>query len=88
MSGLEHFWSQSDGVGRSVALLLLAMSVTAWVLVLWKGWLLRRAIADIARAVPAFWDAASLADGAGMSTTPASAASPTLRLRIVSPLQK
>ena len=63
MSGLEHFWSQSDGVGRSVALLLLAMSVTAWVLVLWKGWLLQRAMADIARAVPAFWDAASLADG-------------------------
>jgi biopolymer transport protein ExbB len=63
MSGLEHFWSQSDGVGRSVALLLLAMSVAAWVLVLWKGWVLRRATADIARAVPAFWDAAALTDG-------------------------
>jgi biopolymer transport protein ExbB len=46
-----------------VALLLLLMSVTAWVLILWKGWLLRRAEADIARAVPAFWDAGSLADG-------------------------
>ncbi len=63
MQGLEHFWSQSDGVGRAVALLLLAMSVAAWVLVLWKAWLLRRAAADIARAVPAFWDAAALADG-------------------------
>ena len=63
MNGLTHFWAQSDGVGRAVALLLLAMSVAAWVLVLWKGWVLRRAAADIARAVPAFWDAAALADG-------------------------
>ena len=63
MQGLEHFWTQTDAIGRSVALLLLAMSVAAWVLVLWKGWVLRRASADIARAVPTFWDAAELADG-------------------------
>ncbi len=63
MDGLQHFWSQADGIGRAVALLLLAMSVTAWVLIFWKGWLLRRATADIGRAVPAFWDAATLEDG-------------------------
>ena len=63
MQGLQNFWQQSDGVGRFVALLLLAMSVAAWVLILWKGWLLRRASGDIARAVPAFWDAATLAEG-------------------------
>jgi biopolymer transport protein ExbB len=63
MQGLAHFWDGSDGVGRAVALLLLAMSVTAWVLIFWKGWLLRRATFDIARAVPAFWDAASVDDG-------------------------
>ncbi len=63
MQGLAQFWSGSDGLARTVALLLLAMSVTAWVLICWKGWLLRRATADIARAVPAFWDAATLADG-------------------------
>jgi biopolymer transport protein ExbB len=63
MQGLTHFWDGSDAVGRTVALLLLAMSVTAWVLIFWKGWLLRRASADIARAVPAFWDAATLDDG-------------------------
>jgi biopolymer transport protein ExbB len=63
VTGLAHFWEGSDGVGRAVALLLLAMSVAAWVLILWKGWLLRRALADIARAVPAFWDAPTLADG-------------------------
>ncbi|MDO8419906.1 MAG: MotA/TolQ/ExbB proton channel family protein [Rubrivivax sp.] len=63
MDGLSHFWESSDGVGRAVALLLLAMSVSAWVLILWKGWVLRRAAGDIARAVPAFWDAPSLEDG-------------------------
>ena len=63
MQGLQQFWNTTDGVGRVVALLLLAMSVSAWVLILWKGWVLRRATADIARAVPAFWDAATLDDG-------------------------
>jgi biopolymer transport protein ExbB len=63
MLGLQHFWSSTDGVGRAVALLLLAMSVAAWVLILWKGWVLRRASGDIARAVPAFWDAATLEGG-------------------------
>ena len=63
MHGLSDFWHASDNVGRAVALLLLAMSVAAWVLVLWKGWLLRRASGDIARAVPAFWDAATLDEG-------------------------
>jgi biopolymer transport protein ExbB len=63
MDGLGDFWARSDNVSRAVALLLLAMSVTAWVLILWKGWLLRRASGDIERAVPAFWDAGSLDDG-------------------------
>jgi len=63
MQGLAAFWDTSDSIGRTVALLLLTMSVAAWVLILWKGWLLRRATAAIARAVPAFWDAADLSDG-------------------------
>ena len=63
MQGLSHFWQTSDGVGQAVALLLLAMSVSAWVLILWKSWVLRRAAGDIARAVPAFWDAATLDEG-------------------------
>jgi len=60
VSGMAHFWEGSDSIGRSVALLLLLMSVSAWVLIVWKGWLLRRAAADIARAVPAFWAAPSV----------------------------
>jgi biopolymer transport protein ExbB len=63
VEGLLHFWEGGDAVTRAVGLMLLSMSVAAWVLILWKGWLLRRASADIARAVPAFWDAASVADG-------------------------
>jgi biopolymer transport protein ExbB len=60
MSGLQQFWDQADTITRSVAVLLLAMSVSAWVLIFWKGWLLRRVRLDIARAVPAFWAAADL----------------------------
>jgi biopolymer transport protein ExbB len=63
MGGFAEFWVQSDAVGRAVALLLLAMSVSAWALVLWKGWLLRRARRGLVRAVPAFWAAADVAEG-------------------------
>ncbi len=63
MEGFAQFWAASDGVGRAVALLLLAMSVASWVMILWKAWVLRRATQDIHRAVPAFWDAADLAQG-------------------------
>ena len=63
MTGFLHFWSQGDAITRSVVALLLLMSVSAWVLIFWKGWLLRRVRADIERAVPAFWAAPSLAVG-------------------------
>ena len=61
MGGLQHFWDQGDLITRGVAVLLLLMSVAAWVLIFWKAWLLRRVRQDVARAVPVFWDAASLA---------------------------
>jgi biopolymer transport protein ExbB len=63
VDALTDFWARSDSIGRAVSLILLLMSVASWVLVLWKGWVLRRALGDIARAVPAFWDAASIEDG-------------------------
>ena len=63
MSGLTTFWTQGDVVIRGVAMLLLAMSVSAWVVIFWKGWLLRRVRGDIERAVPAFWAAPSLDAG-------------------------
>ena len=63
MSGFAAFWEQGDLVTRAVALLLLAMSIAAWVLIFCKGWLLPRARRDIERGVAAFWAAPSLADG-------------------------
>jgi len=62
VDGLAHFWNGSDGIGRAVALLLLLMSVTAWVVILWKGWVLRRVAQDVQRGVAAFWTAATLDD--------------------------
>ena len=60
MSGFGHFWSQGDFITRSVATLLLLMSVSAWVVILWKAWLLQRVRRDLLRAVPAFWAAPSV----------------------------
>ncbi len=63
MSAIEHFWSQGDAVTRGVAALLLLMSVSAWVVIFWKAWLLRRVRGDMARAVAAFWAAPSVDSG-------------------------
>jgi len=63
MTGFEQFWQQGDLITRSVAALLLLMSISAWVVIFWKGWLLRRVRADMGRAVPAFWSAANLDAG-------------------------
>ena len=63
--GFGGFWSQGDSVSRTVGLLLLAMSVSSWVIILWKGWLLRRASLDIQRGVAAFWSAANVGEGRG-----------------------
>lgn len=62
MGDFSNFWSQGDWVLRSVTLLLLGMSVSAWVLIFWKVWVLNRARLDLRRAVPAFWAAASLTE--------------------------
>ena len=63
MAGFEAFWEQGDAITRVVALLLMMMSVSAWVTIFWKGWLLRRARTDIERAVPAFWAAPTFEEG-------------------------
>jgi biopolymer transport protein ExbB len=63
MQGLTQFWAESDAIGRTVVALLLAMSVSAWVVIVWKTWVLVRARRDIERAVPAFWAADNLDAG-------------------------
>lgn len=60
MNGFEHFWQQGDVVTHTVAGLLLLMSISGWVVIFWKSWLLQRARKDIARSIPAFWAATAL----------------------------
>jgi biopolymer transport protein ExbB len=52
--------THGDGVSRSVATLLLAMSVSSWVVILWKAWLLRSGTRDVVRSIAAFWQSPSL----------------------------
>ncbi|MDB5893608.1 MAG: flagellar motor protein MotA [Rhodoferax sp.] len=59
---LLHLFEQGDFVSRLVILLLLAMSVASWVVILWKTWLLRRAVGDVGRSTAAFWQSPGLAD--------------------------
>jgi biopolymer transport protein ExbB len=54
---------QGDAVTRVVAILLLAMSVSSWVVILWKAWVLHRASSDVARSTAAFWQAGSVSEG-------------------------
>ena len=61
---LQHVFSQSDAIGKAVAILLLLMSIASWVVILWKAWMLRRAGGDVVRGVAAFWQAPSLDEAA------------------------
>ena len=63
MDSLIQYWGQGDAIGRAVAIGLLVMSVGAWVVIFWKGWLLRRARRDLVLASAAFWRASDLAAG-------------------------
>jgi biopolymer transport protein ExbB len=60
MGGVWQTIWQGDAVSRGVAILLLAMSVASWVVILWKGWLLRRAVSDVRTSTAAFWQAGGL----------------------------
>ena len=53
---------QGDSVHNAVAGLLLLMSVASWVVIVWKTWLLQRAVGDTQRSTAAFWQARSMAD--------------------------
>jgi biopolymer transport protein ExbB len=55
---LMSFWAEGDGVIRFVAISLLAMSVSTWVVIFWKFNLLRRVKLDVPQSTAAFWQAA------------------------------
>lgn len=48
---------QGDAVSTTVSVILLGMSICSWVVILWKGWLLQRAVRDVSRSTAAFWQA-------------------------------
>jgi biopolymer transport protein ExbB len=52
--------TQGGAVSVIVAVVLLAMSIASWVVILWKSWLLKRALGDVARSTAAFWQSASV----------------------------
>jgi biopolymer transport protein ExbB len=55
-----QFILQGDAISKTVAILLLLMSVASWVVILLKSWSLRRANADVARSTAAFWQSATV----------------------------
>ena len=59
MSAVQLFL-QGDAVTQLVALLLLLMSVSSWVVILWKSWLLHRCDGDATRSIAAFWQSGSV----------------------------
>ena len=61
-TGLLHVWAQGDWVTRSVALVLLAMSLATWVIILWKA-LDQRAQRAQAKGIEGFWHSADFAEG-------------------------
>ena len=57
-------WSaiaQGDAVSKFIALLMLAMSLASWVVILWKAWMMARAVPDVRRSIAAFWQAPDVA---------------------------
>ena len=56
--------TQGGAVSVIVAVALLLMSIASWVVILWKAWLLKRAVGDVARSTAAFWQSASVQEGA------------------------
>jgi biopolymer transport protein ExbB len=57
------FLKQSDGVGKFIAALLLAMSLASWVVIFWKAWVIKRAVPDVSRSIAGFWQASDVAQG-------------------------
>lgn len=57
---LPELFRHGDWITQAVGILLLAMSVSSWVVILWKGWLLHRASGDVSRSTAAFWQSGSI----------------------------
>jgi biopolymer transport protein ExbB len=61
-NGLAHVWIQGDAVTRTVALVLLLMSIASWVIIVWKA-LEQRSRRQQAKACERFWHSADFQAG-------------------------
>ena len=52
--------TEGDAIGRFVAWALLLMSISSWVILLWKTWLLSVLGRDVPRSLAAFWQAPAM----------------------------
>ncbi|HSV35388.1 MAG TPA: MotA/TolQ/ExbB proton channel family protein [Ramlibacter sp.] len=69
--GLINLWTQGDFITKTVAVLLLVMSLSSWIVIILKALDLRK-FAVQARATESFWHAADFADGLNkLGTDPA-----------------
>ena len=62
--GLAALWAQGDSITRSVALLLLVMSILSWYLILTRAWRTIR-LRRSARSIAGFWHAHRGSNGVG-----------------------
>ena len=60
--GIEALWSQGDMVIKSVAVMLLLMSIASWYVIAVRSWGLFR-LRKPSRALGDFWHAQSFAEG-------------------------
>jgi biopolymer transport protein ExbB len=61
-TGLTHLWTQGDAVTRSVATVLLFMSLTTWVIIVWKV-IAQRAQRQQGQSCERFWHSGDFAQG-------------------------
>ena len=54
---------QGDAITQAVAVLLMPMTVSSSVVILWKAWILHRATSDVTRSTAAFWQSGSVGEG-------------------------
>jgi biopolymer transport protein ExbB len=64
-----QFIAQGDAISKFVAFLLLAMSVASWVVIVWKAWVIKRAVPDVSRSIAAFWQAGDMAQAKAAVTS-------------------
>lgn len=66
--GLANLWVQGDWITKSVAVVLLVMSILSWYVMLFKGWNLMRLRSMVRAAENNFWHTKSFDEGINLLT--------------------